>query len=260
MSSAFGARRGSLLAAVGVATMLLAACGGSASSDNAKVATLQDAGASGASAATTTTVADTKTTQEAWLAMAKCMRDNGVDMADPTFDADGNVQGGFGPGAGIDFRSENVRTALDACQQYLQAVRPQGAGPGGNGANREQIQTALSAFTSCLRDNGVQVDDIQFGAGPGGQGGPGQGGAGGQAPGAPGGAANGSVPTPPPGGFDGSAPQRPANGQGFDPTARIVERLGLDSTDPAVAAALEACQPALQAAFTPGSTTTTAKP
>ena len=40
------------------------------------------------------------------------MRENGVDMADPTFDADGNpTGGGFGPGSGIDPRSDAFQTA-----------------------------------------------------------------------------------------------------------------------------------------------------
>lgn len=233
------------LAAVG----LLASCGGSSDAGTAKVATLQ--ADSGAAAVTTTTVASAESTQEAWLAFAACMRENGVDMADPTFDADGNVQGGFGPGSGVDFRDESVRTALDACQENLAVIRPAGAGPGG-GADREQRQAALVSFTECLRDNGLQVDDIEFGGPPGGGGPGGDAGAGG---------ADGSVPAAPPGGFGGSRPERPAGGDGFDPTARIIEQLGLDENDPAVTKALEACQAQLEAAFTrPDASATTTEP
>ena len=40
------------------------------------------------------------------------MRQNGIDMADPTFDADGNpTGGGFGRGSGIDPDSTEFQTA-----------------------------------------------------------------------------------------------------------------------------------------------------
>lgn len=179
-------------------------------------------------------------TQEALLAFAACMRENGVDMEDPTFDADGNVAGGgIGPDSGVDMRSDEARAAMDVCGDLVQNAQF-GGGPGG-GLDRDAIQTAMNDYTACLRDEGVDVDDITMG-GPGG--------------GAPG----GGVPTPgdgslPPGGFggpaggslpDGAAP----GGDGFDPTTRMIEQLGLDETDPTVTAALATCQPILDGAFT----------
>jgi hypothetical protein len=97
------------------------------------------------------------------LGYAACMRENGVNMADPTFDADGNpTGGGFGPNSGIDPRSDAFQAAQQACGDLLQGVSLGGRGPGG-GFNTEAIQNALNDFTACLRDNGVQVDDITFG-------------------------------------------------------------------------------------------------
>ncbi len=232
-----------------VALLALAACGGDSASGS-KVASLGTTPSNG-STADTVAPADT---QEALLAFAACMRENGVDMDDPTFDADGNVtSGGIGPDSGIDMGSEDARTAMETCGSLIQNVQF-GGGPGG-GLDRDAIQTAMTDFTACLRDQGLDVDDISFG------GGPGDGGGGGQAP-------DGSVPTPgdgsmPPGGFNGGPNGTPPEGggdgapggEGFDPTSRLIEQLGLDESDPAVAAALEACQSIMDDAFT---TTTTA--
>ena len=253
------------LAAFGVSlSIVIAACGGSGGSSS-KVATLNNASAG----ATTTTVK--VNTQEALLAYAACMRDNGVNMADPTFDANGNpTGGGFGGGganSNIDRRSTAFQTAQKACASHLQGVTF-GGRRGGN-FDRQAVQDGLNKFTACLRDNGLTVDDITFGrprgatgTGNGGGGGGGGGGFGGppgtDQAGAP--PADGSLP---PGGFGGSpgtGAGRGANGPGgagFDPTARIIERLKLDKTDPAVVKALAACQSILSSAFTPTSTTTT---
>lgn len=200
-------------------------------------------------------------TQDALLKYAACMRQNGIDMADPTFDADGNpTGGGFGRGSGIDPRSTEFQTAQKACGDLLQGV--QFGGRGRNPIDREAIQNSFNDFTACLRDEGLAVDDITFGP----RGGANR--ANGTATGGTGtnngGATDGSVPAggggfggPPP---DGSVPTG-ANGgpggAGFDPTARLIERLGLDNTDPKVTAALAKCQPILTAAFQANSSTTT---
>jgi hypothetical protein len=217
----------------GAAFLLLAsAC---SSDDGTSVASLAD----DSSQDTATTVATDSS--EALLAYAACMRENGIDMADPTFDADGNTTGGlFGANSDIDPRSDEFQAAQDVCGHFLEGVQF-GGGPGGN-FDPDQIQTALNDFTACLRDEGLDVDDISFGAG----GGPG--GAGGGPTGPP----DGSLP---PGGFGGppnggSAPGGPG-GAGFDPSQAIIDQLGLDDTDPAVTAAVEKCQPLISAAFTP---------
>lgn len=255
------------LSAVTAAALLLAACG--SSGDDAQVASL--AGASTATGDSTSTTLSQADTQQAMLDFAACMRENGVDMADPTFDANGNVQGGFRPGDGdIDPRSDEFQKAQDACGDKLAGV--QFGGPGGPGGfDRTAIQDGLNNFTACLREQGLQVDDITLGDGPG-AGGPGgppadgsaDGGAtgstvagGGTAAGGGGGFTGG----PPPGAPDGNGDGGPPDGGDFNPTDRIIEQLGLDATDPAVTAAVDACQPVLDQAFTPadGSTTTTAK-
>ena len=114
---------------------------------------------------------------------------------------------------------------------------------------RTAIQATFNEFTDCLRDQGLEVDDIDFGDGPGG------------------GPAGGSVPD----GLRGWAvasrvgrlrrtrmawPGGP-NGEGFDPTRGIIEQLGLDADDPAVTAAVDACRSIIGNAIPGGNTTTT---
>jgi len=226
--------------------VLLAAC--SDGGGGSKVASLDG---SNGEAVTATTV----DTQEAMLAYAECMRENGVDMQDPTFD-DGNLTGGgLGPDSGIDPRSTEFQTAQESCGGLIEGIDLRG-GPGGQ-LDRDAIQLAMTDFTECLRDQGLEVDDITFG--PQGDGGPGgDTGGNGSIP-IGGGATGGSVPE---GGFDGGPPGSPPEGgfqgpggEGFDPTARIIEQLGLNADDPAVTAALDQCQSILTDAFQPTTTT-----
>ncbi|CAB4898574.1 unannotated protein [freshwater metagenome] len=255
-------RRLSIIAAGITISVALAACGGS-SSASSKVATL-DNNASGSAASTTVAV----NTQEALLAYASCMRDNGIDMADPTFDANGNpTGGGFGGGggggtgtnSGIDRQSDTFKTAQKACQSHLQGVTF--GGRLGGQFDRAALQDGLNKFTACLRDNGVTVDDITLGNRPagsgngGGNGPPTSGQLGGQGDGAP---SDVSVPRGGFGGPPGAGQGRDGNGPGgagFDPTARMIERLNLDEADPTVAKAMTACKTILTDAFTPTTTT-----
>jgi hypothetical protein len=243
------------IALLGLAVALIATACGSGSNASAQVASL------GSTSGTTPDTTVPVNTQEALLKYAACMRQNGINMPDPTFDADGNPTGGaFGRGSGIDPRSTEFQTAQKACGNLLQGV--QFGGRGRTPIDREKIQNSLNDFTACLRDEGLNVDDITFGPRGGANGGTGTG-----TGTANGGATDGSVPAggggfggPPP---DGSAPtganggQNGPGGAGFDPTARLIERLGLDKTDPNVIAALAKCQPILTEAFQPSTSTTT---
>ena len=237
------------IAVLGISIALIATACGSGSNASAQVASL------GSTSGTTPDTTSPVNTQDALLKYAACMRTNGVNMPDPTFDADGNpTGGGFGRNSGIDRSSTEFQTAQKACGDLLQGVT---LGGRGRGFNREAIQNGLNDFTACLRDEGLAVDDITFGPPAG-------------APGGGGAATNGSVPagaTGQGGGFGGPPPDgsAPANGgrggpggAGFDPTARIIDRLGLDNTDPKVIAALAKCQPLITAAFQPPTSTTTA--
>lgn len=91
------------------------------------------------------------------------MRDNGVEhFADPTFGADGSVAIG-GPDGGDEpafFDDPDFEDATTACEDLL-------AGAGFAPAEGEQaeLQDQLVAFTECLREQGLDVDDPQLGTG-----------------------------------------------------------------------------------------------
>jgi hypothetical protein len=236
-----------LAALLAILSATAVACGGGAAAEP-QVASLDSV----PTASATESSVSPADSQEALLAFAACMRENGVEMADPTFDADGNAQGGLGigPDSGIDPRSDAFQTAQEACGGLIEGLTLGGPGGGqGGGLDRDALQTAFADFTACLRDEGLEVDDLTLGGPGGGQGGPPAGGT------FPDGAGpDGSIP----GGFQGGPPPGGAGGDGFDPTSRLVEQLGLDAEDPAVAAALDVCQPVLQAAFQPADGSTEA--
>ncbi|MEM7094813.1 MAG: hypothetical protein AAF567_17545 [Actinomycetota bacterium] len=171
-----------------IASILLlltaSACGAASADDTGAVATLADQPTPTAVPETPTAEPETVTTEtltpevapdstddapaaaeevdtEAQLIQfAACMREQGIDMEDPTVDADGNVQmspprSGFGDAS---FRDE-MRAAAAECQEFLEGVEL-GFQAGGN----TEFQDQLLEFSSCMRDNGVEMDDIEIGA------------------------------------------------------------------------------------------------
>lgn len=117
--------------------------------------------------------------EAALMAFSQCMRDNGFpDYPDPTLNADGTVGFGLGRGAleeaGIDPRSEEFRTAREACADNLEGIA---LGPGGEGFDPTEMADTLLAFAQCMRDHGIPMDDPDpSGFGPGRGGEPGAGG------------------------------------------------------------------------------------
>ena len=139
---------------------------------------------------------------------------------------------------GSDAKSTSITAEEAATTTTVAAQQPTGSAPqgGGRGAG---MQEAITAFTAGLGEHGVTVPDVSF---------PSRG-DGGQPPfngSRPANAPDGSLPanrTP------GSFPGRGNGGGNFDPVAMIVERLGLDTSDATVKAAVDACSPALTAAM-----------
>jgi hypothetical protein len=116
--------------------------------------------------------------EEAMLAFAECMRENGVDMGDPTVDEDGNLRlarpGGAEPGSGGGIDREAVQTAREACREYLEGVVQQFERP-----DETEMADALLEYAACMRENGYDMADPDLsggaGGGPGGGGEPGGG-------------------------------------------------------------------------------------
>lgn len=119
--------------------------------------------------------------EQAMLDFAACMRDQGVEIEDPTVDADGNVQFGGLRGAGGEdgeFDREAMRAASEACSEQLEGVA---LGFGGRGEfDQTELQDTMVEYAACMRDNGYDMADPDLSNfGPGAEGEPGEGGGGG---------------------------------------------------------------------------------
>jgi len=92
---------------------------------------------------------------EAILAYAQCLRDNGIDVDDPQAGSAGaRAIFGGGPGGqdgGVDRRSEEFITANEACGYILEASRPE-IDPA---AEQERLEEQL-ALAQCIRDQGFE--------------------------------------------------------------------------------------------------------
>jgi hypothetical protein len=142
------------LLALGLAAVL-AACSGA--DTGPAVATLEDPGASASPVASTAPTDP----QEAFLAFAQCMRDNGIDMPDPEIVDDvggGNVGMAFkvgGDAGSVD--KEEFRAADGACKHYLANVISDTT----TGGISPEDEDKLLAFTHCIREHGIDMPDPQ---------------------------------------------------------------------------------------------------
>jgi hypothetical protein len=147
-----------VVAVLAVVGLLATGCG--SKSDSPGVAT---ASGTGDQAGATTTTAGNK--EQQLIAFTKCMREHGVNMADPTVDANGNVR--LQSPTGSDRPSEaEMQKARDACQQYLRGVTQ-----GFTAQNQTQFRDSLLKYAQCMRENGYDMPDPNFsnqGAGSGG--------------------------------------------------------------------------------------------
>ena len=117
-----------------------------------------------------------QTDEEALLGFTACMRENGIDIEDPTVDADGGLEFRFRAGAGPqdgNFDREAAQAARDACSDLLEGVTL-----GFRRPDLTEVQDNLFEYASCMRENGYDMADPDFSGFPtgGGGGGGGQGG------------------------------------------------------------------------------------
>jgi hypothetical protein len=194
------------------AVALAAAACGSGSTEG--VASLDD------SATTSTTTVETAaaSTEEALLAFAECLREQGLEVDDPDFDGTGGfgiaIGGGGGGGPGAGRLDADTQAAMEICQPLLEGVRGQF-----QDFDPSDLEDQLYAFAECMREEGVDWPDPDLTAF------------------APGGGARG-----PQTGEPGDGPTGGGPFGGGD----------IDMDDPLVQAALEACQSDLGFGFRAG--------
>lgn len=105
---------------------------------------------------TTEAVLEFEDQNEAILAYAQCLRENGIDVDDPQAGSAGaRAIFGGGPGGGpesIDRRSEEFVAANGSCGYILEAARPE-VDPE---AEQERLEEQL-VLAQCIRDNGYET-------------------------------------------------------------------------------------------------------
>jgi len=140
-------RRRAGVVALGLALIVLVAACGSSGGATEGVAS------AGNSKKTTATTAKVDPKQAA-VNFARCMREQGVDMPDPTFDDNGDATVGFAPGGG-DVQEAGAGDATftqadKACRHHMDGVAQ-----GGFAKPDAKMQDNALKFARCMRDNGV---------------------------------------------------------------------------------------------------------
>ncbi len=103
--------------------------------------------------------------EQAALDFAQCMREQGVDMGDPTVDSDGNLQ--LAPiefTMSADADPEAAKAEMDAvfaeCEQHLDGVLKSV-----NPSSAVEFEDALLEYAGCMRDQGIDMPDPDFSSG-----------------------------------------------------------------------------------------------
>jgi hypothetical protein len=133
---------GALALALGVA-----ACGGGAKTGG--VASLNGSDKPTA----TTNAGGSSDPKQAALAFARCMRQHGIDMPDPKFDANGRVTQELKGGPGKNGPDD---PKFKAAQQACQKLMPNGGRP--TKPNPQEQQQMLQ-FARCMRQHGIDMPD-----------------------------------------------------------------------------------------------------
>jgi hypothetical protein len=131
--------------------LLAAAC--STGTADSGVASLEDTSESSSSEEV---VADVVSQEDAVMAFTVCLRDEGLDVEDPTVDDQGNLR----PPRLRDIESmdrEVAGAAFESCNEHLADVTF-----GLEDEDRTEREDELLAFAACARENGYDMPDPDF--------------------------------------------------------------------------------------------------
>ena len=105
----------------------------------------------------------TEETETAMLAFTQCLRDQGIDVEDPTMDADGNMQlppinlTSVVEGTDPEAPMPDIDAIISPCEEHLAGIVTT-AGPGG----MIDVEDMFLAYSECMRSNGVDLPDPDF--------------------------------------------------------------------------------------------------
>ena len=156
-------RNSFMISVVLVLALMASAC--SDSGGSAEIASLETDSANPSEDDSSGDVDPEAESETAMLAFTQCLRDQGIDVDDPTMDADGNMQ--LPP---INIEVPDVVTDPDElpdvsefedliapCEEHLEGV----VGTFSS-ADTTEIEDMLLAYAECMRDNGVDMPDPDF--------------------------------------------------------------------------------------------------
>jgi len=147
-----------------VVALMAAACGGS--DEAGGIATLDQEGENlaldqggafpdGLDQATAVTGDGEMDPEEAMLAYTECMREQGIAMADPVMDDEGNLRLSRPERvADGEFNREEMMAAREACAPLFEGVAQQFERP-----DETEFQDGLLAYAACMRENGYDMPD-----------------------------------------------------------------------------------------------------
>jgi hypothetical protein len=138
---------------------LASGCGGSDSSGQQGVADI-DTGGSVSGAGSSGGTGETKDRKEVAYEWAKCMRKEGVPVADPG--ANGMLT--ITPGTS---RAQVDADDFDAAREKCGDPAELGMLPEPTEAESKQMQVGLLAFAKCMRERGIEIPDPEFSEGRG---------------------------------------------------------------------------------------------
>jgi hypothetical protein len=106
--------------------------------------------------------------EEAMLAFTQCLRDQGIDIGDPTVDADGNLQlppiefAAQSDGTDLEPQISEFEELVTPCEKLLAGIVATGSSQGA-----AEFEDALLEYAQCMRANGVDMPDPDLSPGGG---------------------------------------------------------------------------------------------
>jgi len=159
-----------LLATFAALAVVAAACTSAGSEVDQGVASLDTTETTTSAASTDDQVSKAQADEEAALAFAQCLRDEGLDVNDPTIDSSGNIRPPrmrdiLEATAGL--TREEIESAREACMPLLDDFTF-----GFENVDQTERADQLLEFASCMRENGYDLADPDITKMSGGGGGP----------------------------------------------------------------------------------------
>jgi hypothetical protein len=141
----------------------LVAAGCSGDDETSQVASLETGTADTSQDAEATEADRVADDEAAILAFTQCLRDQGIEIDDPTVDADGNLQL---PPIGLTSESDGTdpeeaiaafADILASCEEHLEGITPTLSGH-----DTTEFEDAVLEYAQCMRSHGIDMPDPDF--------------------------------------------------------------------------------------------------